>query len=127
MPEQSFLDIAEQLGGLVFTGFSAAVPYSKLLEYPRYLEAVQIRIERGSTDPGKELVKFEMVQPHWERHKNFLTSGAPYNHAALDEYRWLLEEFRVSVWAQELRTKVPVSAKRLDALWEQVPFLCATD
>ncbi|NLB69690.1 MAG: ATP-dependent RNA helicase HrpA [Lentisphaerae bacterium] len=127
LPEQSFLDIAEQLGGLVFTGFSAAVPYSKLLEYPRYLEAVQIRIERGSTDPGKELVKFEMVQPHWERHKNFLTSGAPYNHAALDEYRWLLEEFRVSVWAQELRTKVPVSAKRLDALWEQVPFLCATD
>jgi len=43
-----------------------------------------------------------------------------HNHAARDDYRWMLEEFRISRFAQELRTAIPVSAKRLDAQWERV-------
>ena len=121
LPEESAADIAEQIGWLVFPGFAREVPYKRLLEYPRYLEAVRVRIERGNLDPAKERRKFESVRPIWARHTAFAKAAAeapPHNANALEEHRWMIEELRVSVWAQELRTPTPVSPQRLDKLWE---------
>lgn len=123
LPEESIIDIAEQLGGLLYSGFAGVVPHEWLREYPRYLDAVRIRIERGNIDPAKELGKLDIVRPLWERQIRFDDGGAPFNSKAMEEHRWLLEELRVSVWAQELKTKTPVSVQRLDKVWAEVPFL----
>lgn len=123
LPDASAADIAEQIGWLVFPGFARDVPFKRLLEYPRYLAAVLVRIERGNLDPAKEMKKLESVRPIWARHTAFARTAAdapPFDADALDEHRWLVEELRVSVWAQELRTPAPVSPQRLDKLWERV-------
>ena len=63
------------------------------------------------------------MRPIWARHTAFARTAAdapPFDADALDEHRWLVEELRVSVWAQELRTPAPVSPQRLDKLWERV-------
>jgi ATP-dependent helicase HrpA len=123
LPDESAEDIAGQIGWLIFPGFAGLVPLSRLLEYPRYLNAILVRIERGNIDPAKERKKMQIVHPIWSRHTAFvetLASRPPYNKAALEEHRWMVEELRVSTWAQELRTPTPVSPQRLDKLWDTV-------
>lgn len=125
LSDESAADISEQLGWLVFTGFAGIVPLARLLEYPRYLHAIQVRIDRGNINPPKERQKMDIVRPRWLRHTSFaatLKTGIPYNPEALEEHRWLIEELRVSTWAQELRTPSPVSVQRLDRVWDTVPF-----
>ena len=113
-------DLTEQLAWLFFPRFAETLPYERLREYPRYLQAIRIRMERCRSNPAGEQRKQEQVRPYWERYTEFFaTDPLPrHNAAALDEYRWLVEEYRVSLFAQELRTPVPVSPKRLDTLWE---------
>lgn len=115
-------DLAEQLAWLVFPGFAETVPSAQLLHVPRYLEACRVRLQRAPSNPAGDQRKLAEFAPHWQRYAQ-LTAQAElprHDRARLAEYRWLLEEFRVSLFAQELRTPVPVSAKRLDALWQQV-------
>lgn len=115
-------DLGEQLAWLVFPGFAKSVPDARLAQYPRYLESCRIRLERAANNPGGELKKLAEITPQWRRYVDFVTADhrPRHNAAALSEYRWLVEEFRVSLFAQELRTPVTTSAKRLDALWKQV-------
>lgn len=123
LPDESADDIAEQIGWLVFPGFAGLIPLSHLLEYSRYLNAILVRLERGNLDPAKERKKMQLVHPIWARHTAFvetLATRPPYNKAALDEHRWLVEELRVSTWAQELHTSTPVSPQRLNKLWDSV-------
>ena len=61
-----------------------------------------------------------MLSPYWERYRAALSKRDQCDHAALDEFRWMIEEYRVSLFAQELRTPQPVSPKRLDAKWAAV-------
>ena len=125
LSDESAADLAEQLGWLVYTGFAGSVPFKNLLEYPRYLQGIQVRIERGILDPAKDLQKLKMIQPIWQRHLGFVESlktRPPYYAEALEEHRWLVEELRISIWAQELRTPTPVSVQRLDRVWSTVPF-----
>lgn len=124
-PAESADDIAEQIGWLFFPGFAREIPFKNLADYPRYLQAIQLRIERGRQDPSKETKKFETIQPRWHRHTAFMTNlhnQPPYHPEALEAHRWLLEELRVSLWAQELKTPTPVSPQRLDKLWESAQF-----
>jgi len=122
LPQATVDDLSDQLAWLVFPGFAEAVATSQLQHVPRYLEACRIRIQRAQTNPAGDLRKLAEVQPHWQRYAQHTALAEPPRHdrALLAQYRWLMEEFRVSLFAQELRTPVPVSAKRLDALWQQV-------
>ncbi|MBQ7188254.1 MAG: ATP-dependent RNA helicase HrpA [Kiritimatiellae bacterium] len=115
-------DLTEQLAWLFFPRFAETLTCERLREYPRYLHAIRIRMERCRSNPAGEQRKQEQVRPYWERYTEFFaTDPLPrHNAAALDEYRWLVEEYRVSLFAQELRTPVPVSPKRLDTLWDSV-------
>lgn len=121
LPQPTLDDLAEQLAWLVFPGFAESVPAAQLQHLPRYLEACRVRIRRAQTNPPADLRKLAELQPLWQRYTAFTALPQPPRHdrALLAQYRWLLEEFRVSLFAQELRTPVPVSAKRLDALWDQ--------
>jgi len=89
---------------------------------PRYLKAASLRLDKLRADPardarlGAELAALEV--PFRRELAARARHGAP--PAALEQFGWLLEELRVSLFAQELKTPVPVSAKRLAKLWQTV-------
>lgn len=114
-------DIEEQLAWLVFPSFAETIDTPQLNHLPRYLEAIRMRIERAKTNPATDLRKRSELEPHWKRYVEFLDKEPRPIHdsSALQEYRWLVEEYRVSLFAQELRTPVAVSAKRLNQLWDK--------
>ncbi len=113
-------DVQAQLQRLVPKRFLALTPWPALLHLPRYLKAVVMRLDKLRGDPARDSTRLAELRPletRWVRRVSDLR-GAP--HARMDEYRWLLEELRVSLFAQELRTPQPVSVKRLDKAWSQM-------
>jgi ATP-dependent helicase HrpA len=124
LPPPTRDDLSEQLAWLIFPGFAESLTSAQLQHVPRYLEACRIRIQRAQTNPAGDLRKLAEIQPLWQRYVQHTSMAAPPRHdkALLAQYRWQMEEFRVSLFAQELRTPVSVSAKRLAALWEQIFF-----
>ncbi|MDD4623306.1 MAG: DUF3418 domain-containing protein, partial [Kiritimatiellae bacterium] len=119
LPQPALDDITGQLAWLIFPGFVEAASSATLRNMPRYLEACRVRVRRAPTNPAGDLRKLEELRPLWQRYLEHvaLDKPPPHDRALLAEYRWMIEEFRVSLFAQELRTPQPVSAKRLDALW----------
>lgn len=114
--------ILAQIDWLFFSGFAARLPLDRLRQYPRYLDAITIRIERARLSPSSDALRQEQVDRHWKRYRD-LVAGDGLRFAdrrALVEYRWMVEELRVSLFAQELKTPQPVSEKRLDAKWREV-------
>jgi ATP-dependent helicase HrpA len=122
LPQPALDDLTEQLAWLIFPGFAQSIPSAQLQHLPRYLEACRVRIQRAQANPPGDLRKLAELQPLWHRYTQHAALAEPPRHdaALLAQYRWTVEEFRVSLFAQELRTPVSVSAKRLDALWKQV-------
>jgi ATP-dependent helicase HrpA len=113
-------DVQAQLQRLVGPRFLLETPWSALQHLPRYLKAIALRLDKLRADPVRDAQRLAELRPleqRWQRRLAAL-KGAP--HARLDEYRWLLEELRVSLFAQELRTPQPVSSKRLDKVWAQI-------
>ncbi|HPE58923.1 MAG TPA: ATP-dependent RNA helicase HrpA [Thiolinea sp.] len=112
-------DINDQLGHLVFSGFLEPMEPDVLRHLPRYLKGIRRRLEKLAEAPAKDRALRVQVQPYWDRYKE-KAAKAGGDAAALQEFRWLVEEFRISLFAQELGTVRPVSAKRLDTLWQSV-------
>ena len=119
--EYALADINQQLSQLVSKQFITENPLERLKHFPRYLKACSIRIEKCRNDPQKD----RTLSSSWQQ------IAAPYYRLPEEkrlnrfdpdpkiiEYRWLLEELRVSLFAQELRTPFPVSVKRLQKIWE---------
>lgn len=102
-------DLREQLDGILTPGFLRELPVARLAHFPRYLKAMRLRAERLRQDPAKDQQRMLQVLPYWREYLNHRAAGDD----GLDELRWLIEEWRVSLFAQELRTPEPVSAKRL--------------
>jgi ATP-dependent helicase HrpA len=107
----SYDDLHEQLDALLVPGFLRDLPASRLVHYPRYLKAMRLRAERLRQDPSKDQQRMLQVMPYWRAYLQHRAAGAEAD--ALAELRWLIEEWRVSLFAQELKTAEPVSAKRL--------------
>ena len=114
--------IETQLAWLVFPGFLKATPPERLRHYARYMRGIMVRIDRARSNPSGDRAKESRVAPYWERyHEAVLGKGAKIlDRNALAEYRWMVEEFRISVFAPEVRAAIPVSEKRLDAKWAEV-------
>ncbi len=118
-------DINDQLNHLVYVGFLENLFPEELRHFPRYLKGIQRRLQRLAENPVKDRALRVQIQPYWDQwklaaNKTTASGTTVINLAALNEYRWMLEEFRVSLFAQELGTARPVSAKRLDELWKGV-------
>jgi ATP-dependent helicase HrpA len=111
--------VSTQLAWLTYRGFPRNVTLATLENYGRYLEGASVRLSRAKSNPAGDRRKEAIFAPYWERYRQAVRpeNAKKANPAALQEFRWLLEEFRVSVFAQELRTAVPVSPKRLDEKW----------
>jgi ATP-dependent helicase HrpA len=79
-----------------------------------------MRLDKQRGDPARDASRLAELRPLEQRWLRRLAELKGARDARLDEYRWLLEELRVSLYAQELRTPQPVSAKRLDKFWAQI-------
>jgi len=112
-------DIEAQVARLLSKDFIITTPWERLQHFPRYLKAVGLRLEKLRADPARDsraLADVGPLEAHWLReHYRQTRSGAV--DAQLEQFRWLLEELRVQLFAQELKTPVPVSAKRLQKMW----------
>ena len=122
IPEETKDSVSEQIAWLLFRGFPRTVPLATLRHYKRYLKGAQIRLERARLGPAADLQKEVLFAPYWAQYREAAKPeyAAQVNSAALADYRWMLEEYRVSLFAQELHTPGPVSPKRLDAKWATV-------
>jgi ATP-dependent helicase HrpA len=110
-------DMRGQLERLVYSGFLRDVPPDWLRHYPRYLQAMRIRLDRLRARPEKDAQQLTELAPLWEQ---WLRQGGRESDEAAASgvpMRWLLEELRVSLFAQELKTLVPVSVKRVQRQW----------
>ncbi len=113
-------DVSAQLARLVGRRFLTETPWSALQHLPRYLKAVVLRLDKWRGDPARDAARLAELRPleqRWQRRLSELKGRAD---PRLEEFRWLLEELRVSLFAQELRTPQPVSVKRLDRVWQQL-------
>ena len=113
-------DVQQQLARLVPKRFLLAHDWAALQHLPRYLKAVTLRLDKLRADPARDAARLSELRPLEQRYLRRLAELKGAQHARLDEYRWLLEELRVSLFAQELRTPQPVSVKRLDKAWAQL-------
>ncbi|MBL0028413.1 MAG: ATP-dependent RNA helicase HrpA [Rhodanobacteraceae bacterium] len=110
-------DMTVQLEYLVYGGFLRDVPPDWLRHYPRYLKAMRIRLDRLRTRPEKDAQLLAEIGPLWQKWLRESSRGADIPASQDIPMRWLLEELRVSLFAQELKTLVPVSAQRLQRVW----------
>ena len=117
---QAVADIEAQVRALVGKRFIADNDHANLTHFPRYLKAIGVRIEKLRSDPSRDprlMEEFAQVAMPFQRAQAD-RQGARNADPKLQEFRWLLEELRVSLFAQELRTPMPVSVKRLQKVWE---------
>ena len=119
-PADVATDVQQQLQRLVPKTFLSSTPYTQLQHFPRYLKAVQLRLDKLRADPARDAAKFAELRPQDQRFWRMVAERKGVQDARLQELRWLLEELRVSFFAQELRTPQPVSIKRLDKAWSQL-------
>ena len=124
-PPESLADARRQLDGLVHHGFLAATAVEAFASLPRYLEALRVRLEklrRGGANDARRLAEILPLQQRFEsKARNAAARGR--RDPELARHRWLLEEYRVSVFAQELGTAFSVSRKKLDEQWSRVAAL----
>ena len=113
-------DVEQQLRGLFPRRFIVEVPAAQLAHYPRYLKAIAARLDKLKADPARDsarMAELAQLMTPWQRE---LAARKGVADPRLEEFRWLLEELRVGLFAQELRTPMPVSAKRLQKVWESL-------
>ena len=111
-------DVRAQLGLLFYRGFWVTTPYRHIGELPRYLKAVLNRLEKGPQDPLRDLRQYREIEPFLDRYWQAVKASHGRIVPERDAFRWQLEEFRVSLFAQQLKTPYPVSAKRLAEAWK---------
>ena len=124
-PPESLADARRQLDGLVHHGFLAATPDDAFASLPRYLQALRVRLEklrRGGANDVRRLAEILPLQQRLESKARDLRARGR-SDAELARHRWMLEEYRVSVFAQELGTAFSVSRKKLDEQWSRVAAL----
>jgi ATP-dependent RNA helicase HrpA len=121
-------EIKEELEALVPTDFLDIYPLERLIHLPRYLDALRIRLIRGKVDYDKDRKKADQARPFIEalrrieeddvvergRAKPKAPEISPEKKKLIDEYRWMVEEFKVALFAPELKTAFPISPKRLN-------------
>lgn len=113
-------DAAQQLQRLVGKRFIADAPWTQLQHFARYLKAIVLRLDKLRGDPARDASKLAELKPQDQRYWRLVAERKGVVDERMLEFRWLLEELRVSFFAQELRTPQPVSVKRLDKAWAQL-------
>jgi ATP-dependent RNA helicase HrpA len=133
---QTFQQIKQQLSQLYYPGFISQTPISWLRRFPRYIKAMEIRLQKSANDPRRDQLSQAEIEslfnPMVEKFPELLQPGLLKTNTKsnqinkiiinnqLVEYKWLLEELRISLFAQEIKTIQPVSVKRLQKKWSEI-------
>ncbi|RTL55890.1 MAG: ATP-dependent RNA helicase HrpA [Rhodocyclaceae bacterium] len=116
-------DIVAQSEALMGKHFIVAVAYERLAHFPRYFKAAALRLDKARADAARDarlMADWQNLSKPFERERLAqIKSGV--NDPFMEEFRWLLEELRVALFAQELKTPSPVSVKRLQKMWDGRP------
>jgi ATP-dependent helicase HrpA len=122
LPAESLADVDEQMAHLLFRGFLYVIPDEALDNYRRYQSALRIRLEKLRRGGAGDSRKLAGVAPFWKRFTQRAAGHALRGRedAELARYRWMLEEYRISLFAQELGTALRVSPERLESQWRKV-------
>jgi len=119
-------DVEQQLSLLVYKNSFTQTPWEQLQHVPRYLKALRLRIEKQPGNPdrdGKNAASVGLLWQKWveaiekQQKLDYIKS---HQHSVLHNFRWLIEELRVSLFAQELKTPFPISIKRLEKIWQDI-------
>ena len=120
--ERVKLELKDQLDHLLYPGFLTRNEWKRLQHVPRYLKGMTLRLDKLAANPERDQRTSAEVAPFWQQYLQRLEKHrkASLHDGNLEEFRWQIEELRVSLFAQELKTPFPVSPKRLQKLWENV-------
>ncbi len=116
-------ELSEWLGRLLHKGFAGRTPFERLQHFPRYLKAAGLRLDKLRADPGRDArasAELAHLLVPWQRELSSQQRSGAQPDPQLEQFRWLLEELRVQLFAQELKTPVPVSVKRLQKMWQSM-------
>jgi ATP-dependent helicase HrpA len=116
-------DVESQLQLLVYKNCFSQTPWQHLSNIPRYLKALNLRIQKQPANPdrdGKNAAAVGLIWQKWQDKTHQMHASGSLIPCALQDYRWLIEELRVSLFAQELKTPFPVSTKRLEKTWQDL-------
>ncbi|MBP6654122.1 MAG: ATP-dependent RNA helicase HrpA [Propionivibrio sp.] len=115
-------DIEKQLGRLIGKRFIADTPFERLQHFPRYLKAMALRLDKLKGNPARDAQLMAEYAPLWTNYERraILLAKQGVTNPQVEQFRWMLEELRVQLFAQELRTPAPVSTKRLQKMWEGI-------
>ena len=115
-------DIKQQLSLLIYKGFFSKTPWEQLTHLPRYLQAMQRRLEKYPRDPARDARHTQSIAEWWQRYEDAAEKQqkAGTVDGRLRDLRWQLEELRVSLFAQELKTPYPISYKRIEKFWNSL-------
>ena len=120
---ESVRDMRDQLRHLVYRGFLIETPFQSLRQLPRYLRGIDIRLKKlANAGLNRDTQTLAEVAPIWDTFKHRAARHREEGIAdpALEQYRWMIEELRISLFAQELKASMPVSPQRLQRQWELV-------
>ncbi len=115
-------EVEEQLSRLLPKRFFTQTPWERLQHLPRYLKALRLRLDKYPNSVERDARSAQAVQQLWQRWEERVAASRKSGGAseALEDFRWLIEELRVSLFAQELKTPFPVSVKRLEKIWSEL-------
>jgi ATP-dependent helicase HrpA len=119
----SVRDMTEQLRWLFAPHFILRTPWPWLKHLPRFARGIDVRLKK-ILDAGlaRDLTAMAEVRPHWRKYVQQATQNAEKarHDPELETYRWMVEELRISLFAQDLKTSLPISPKRLEAQWAKI-------
>ena len=116
-------DINQQLEHLLYPGFLFHIELEQLQQYPRYLQAIMVRLDKVAQNTQRDKLHISELAEHWQKYQDLKAQKGDIwcqNNRQLQTYRWMIEELRVSFFAQTLGTKIPVSSKRLRNQWQEL-------
>jgi ATP-dependent helicase HrpA len=115
-------DMQLQLDGLVYQGFLEETAWDHLERYPAYLRALELRIDKLKHAAARDrqgMQELSKIQEKWKsRYERMIEQQL--HDERLEELRWSIEELRISLFAQEVKTAYPVSLKRLEKRWQEL-------
>ena len=114
-------DIKQQLASLFYAQAMYHTPFDWLRQYPRYTKAILLRLEKVPANMHKDRAMIEEIDVAYQRlqaKREQQGEAAYWLNQPLQQYRWMLEELRISLFAQTLKTVMPVSTKRLNKQWQ---------
>ncbi len=120
--QRAMNDIRSQLKDMFPPGFVVSTPLPRLKHLPRYLRAIHVRLDKFALNPAKDAQWMQQLQSWWQACQGRMQADRArgVHDVRLEEFRWMLEELRVSLWAQQLKTPYPVSFKRLERFWAEL-------